>query len=237
MNDNGKDIIYNYKFKFPNNKQVNFDVRLDYDTLSLKQDPKESYPGWIDLKFNKCQNCTLDINDHKYCPVAINVNEIIETFKDCYSTDNITLRITNETRIYEKETFLEDGVSSLIGIYMVTSGCPILDKLRPMVRYHLPFATLEETKYRAISMYLLAQYMIYKSGKAPDWDLKNLAKIYNDIRVVNKDFSKRLLNINIKDSSINALVKLDCFAGYVSFSLIDENMMSEMKELFSSYLK
>jgi len=50
---------------------------------------------------------------------------------------------------------------------------PIFEKLKPMVRFHLPFASIEETKYRAISMYLLAQYFLYQQGSQPDWDLKN----------------------------------------------------------------
>ena len=56
-------------------------------------------------------------------------------------------------------------VFSLIGIYMVTSGCPIMDKLRPMARFHLPFASTEETIYRAISTYLLGQYFLEQKGK------------------------------------------------------------------------
>ena len=37
------------------------------------------------------------------------------------------------------------AIISPLGIYMVTSGCPIMNKLRPMVRFHPPFATIAET--------------------------------------------------------------------------------------------
>ena len=119
---------------------------------------------------------------------------------------------------------------------MVTSGCPIMEKLKPMVRYHLPFATLRETQYRVMSMYLLAQYFLYKRGMEPDWDLTNLVKIYDDIRIVNKNFSQRLAHIKVEDATLNALVKLDMFAQHISFS-IDRNVLDEMECLFNAYFE
>ncbi len=71
-----------------------------------------------------------------------------------------------------------------------------MDKLRPMVFTHLPFSSLEETLFRAISMYLLAQYFRDQQGQPPDWKLENFTKIYEDIAQVNQSFTKRLLSIN-----------------------------------------
>ena len=34
------------------------------------------------------------------------------------------------------------------GLIMATAGCPWTDRLRPMARFHLPFATEAETVYR-----------------------------------------------------------------------------------------
>jgi hypothetical protein len=118
---------------------------------------------------------------------------------------------------------------------MVTSGCPVMDKLRPMVRTHLPFATREETMYRVLSMYLLAQYFLYKDGQKPDWDLENLGGIYEEIHTVNKSFCQRLLDIHIKDASLNAVVLLDSFAMFTSYSL-EVNRLDEIKRLFHAYL-
>jgi hypothetical protein len=124
----------------------------------------------------------------------------------------------------------------LIGIYMVTGGCPIMEKLKPMVRFHLPFATIEETKYRAISMYLLAQYFLYQRDSQPDWDLKKLAETYENIRIVNESFCKRLRTIEGKDANLNAVVVLDIFADSVNFS-IDSRMVDDLDYLFKGYLK
>ena len=42
---------------------------------------------------------------------------------------------------------------------MATAGCPWTDRLRPMARFHLPFANEAETVYRSVSMYLLSREM------------------------------------------------------------------------------
>jgi hypothetical protein len=105
-----------------------------------------------------------------------------------------------------------------------------------MVRFHLPFATIEETKYRAISMYLLAQYFLYQHGSQPDWDLKKLAEAYENVRIVNESFCKRLRTIKGKDANLNALVVLDIFADSVNFS-IDSRMVDDLDYLFKGYIK
>ena len=125
-------------------------------------------------------------------------------------------------------------MSSLIGIFMSTSGCPVMDKLRPMVRTHLPFATLEETVIRSLSMYLLAQYFIAKRGGKPDWDMRDLVKIYADVRIVNDHFFKRIAKIQIQDASLNAVVHLDCFANFTNSTLVEQGL-DEVEKMFAAY--
>jgi hypothetical protein len=114
---------------------------------------------------------------------------------------------------------------------MVTSGCPILEKLKPMLRFHLPFASTDETMYRAISMYLMAQYFAYRHGNQPDWDLKKLSESYDNVRIVNENFCKRLSTIEGKDANLNAVVLLDVFSTNVRFS-IDSQMLDDLDYLF-----
>ena len=150
------------------------------------------------------------------------------------SYKEVDLLIETEERGYIKHTTLQQGISSLVGIYMVTSGCPVMEKLKPMVRYHLPFASLRETQYRVMSMYLLAQYFLHRRGGKPDWELTNLVKIYDDVQIVNKSFSQRLAHSRIEDATLNALVKLDMFAKHIS-DLINKDALDEMECLFSAY--
>ena len=235
MNCN-KVITYRYTFKFRNGEEKKFLVALNNSTLNLIQKTKDSYPEWAALTFFKCPHCSLDEAINKFCPVAISLCDPVECFCNFKSYEEVEVTIETEERKYTKHTTLQKGLSSLIGIYMVTSGCPIMEKLKPMVRYHLPFATEEETKYRVLSMYLLAQYFLYRQGKRPDWELKNLVKIYEDIHVINRIFSQRFSGIKIEDASINALVILDCFADSIAFS-ITKDMLDEIEILFHAYLQ
>ena len=124
-------------------------------------------------------------------------------------------------RTYEEDTRLQQGLSSIVGLYMVTSNCPIMDQLRPMVRFHLPFATSEETLYRAVSMYLTKQYFAMRRGETPDWELEKLAQIYSAISVVNAGMSRRLRQASTKDANANALIILSAFGETVGVSLKD----------------
>ena len=224
-----------YKFTFSDHTVREFHVRLDGETLSLIPQKKSPAPRWTRLSYRQCPNCPLNPKIHPHCPIALNLVNVVEIFKNSISFEEVDVEIITEARNYTRHSDLQSAISSLIGIYMVTSGCPVMDKLRPMVKTHLPFATPEETIYRILSMYLLAQYFVYKEGKKPDWDLENLQEIYEQIQIVNKSFCQRLSEIQIKDASLNAVVSLDSFASLTTFSL-ELNQLDRIKHLFHAYL-
>ena len=236
VNDINEVIKFRYTFIFESGLKKKIDVRLNKKTLNLIQTRKEAYPQWTKLKSFKCSNCSLDEDIHLFCPIAINLIGLVNFFRDMVSYEEIDLLIESEERGYVKRTTLQQGISSLIGIYMVTSGCPIMEKLKPMVRSHLPFATLRETQYRVMSMYLLAQYFLYRRGKRPDWGLKKLVEIYDDIKIVNESFFKRLAHTKIEDATLNALIKLDIFAKQISV-LISKDVLDDMECLFNAYFE
>ena len=229
-------INYKYHFKFEDGKEILYEINLNSETLELITPKTETYPEWTNLEFQQCPNCPLDKKQNQQCPIAKNTIQIIDIFGQMKSIDKILLRITTEQRIYSKETDLQSGLGSLMGLIMVTSGCPILDKLRPMSRFHLPFASNEETLYRVISMYLLGEFFKLKEGKTPDWDLKDLHLLYKNINVVNNAFFKRLQQTETLDATLNALILLDTFEKFVDLS-IDEQSLSDIKLLFKAYLK
>jgi len=94
----------------------------------------------------------------------------------------------------------------------VTSGFPVLGRMGPMVRFHLPFASELETLVRASSMYLLRQYLIGKAGGDSDWSLQGLAEEYRATAEVNRAFARRLRAATPSDANVNALIRLDTFA-------------------------
>jgi hypothetical protein len=104
-----------------------------------------------------------------------------------------------------------------------------------MVRFHLPFATEEETLWRATSTYLLAKYYLKKKGYNPEIELKGLSEIYENIGLVNVAIINRLQAATEKDSTLNALVVLDVFA--TSLSLEVEEFWAENEHIFMPFLK
>ncbi len=228
-------IAIKYSFLFENGSDKIFDIKLDKQTLALLKEKHPNPPTWTKLAHNKCSNCSLDEASNKYCPVALNLADIAESFKDYFAYENARVTVETDERAYSKDTTIQQGLSALIGIIMTTSGCPVMEQLKPMVRFHLPFATLTETIFRMVSMYLVLQYFMNQDGKAADWRLTGLEKIYAEVGQVNRDFAQRLSEAAKKDANANALVNLDCFATMVP--LAAEETLSEIKNYFSAHLK
>ncbi len=224
-----------YRFKFGNGTETRFTVRLRKPSLEMVCTPRMPLPEWTRLTHCQCPNCPLNPAQHPRCPIAVNLVDIIDCFKDRISTEETDITVVSEAREYHRHASVQSGVSSLMGLHMVTSGCPIMDKLRPMAHTHLPFATVEETMFRAVSMFLLAQYFRNGRGQSADWQLAELLKIYEDIRQINQAFVQRLLSINPLDASINALISLDCFASVTAFSIVQDSLKG-MEPLFQAYL-
>ncbi|HDZ87333.1 MAG TPA: hypothetical protein ENH38_01780, partial [Nitrospirae bacterium] len=160
-----KTFDISYSFIFENNKSNQFNISLHEKDLSIIMERRDEPPPWAKLKENQCLNCTLKTAEMSHCPVAANLADVAAEFRDCFSYENVQVTVTTRERTYSRTTSLQEGLSSLIGIIMVTSGCPVMDKLKPMVRFHLPFATLQETVFRMVSMYLMAQYFRKMEGR------------------------------------------------------------------------
>ena len=229
-------IKYNYKFKFNNGEEQEFNIELDRYSLNLIPTGEKFRPKWTKLDCCKCPNCTLDERQHEFCPIAVNLVEIIDYFSIFAASEPVEVIVATNERKYSKEVSLQNGVSSMLGIYMVTSGCPVMEALKPMVRFHLPFATMEETMYRAISMFLVSQYFLYRHGGYPELNLEKLHKAYENVKIVNQSFLKRLQTIDTKDSNLKAVAVLDHFAEGVNFS-IDSKMVDDMHYLFEGHIK
>jgi hypothetical protein len=227
-------IKIDYSYKFQSGSTTTFNLRLDPETLALMLDKRPDPPPWTLLNHKKCENCPLDEKKHVYCPVALNFADIAEPFKDMLSYEKVNVTVTTEERTYTKETTIQGGLSPLIGIIMTTSGCPIMEHLKPMVRFHLPFASLEETIFRMVSMYLMVQHYRHEDGKTVDWTLDGLVQVYAKVSIVNRDFALRLRDAAKKDANINALVNLDCFAAMLP--LAAEDTLQAIKPYFSAYL-
>jgi len=228
-------IVITYCFNFEDGKDETFVIRLDRETLDITDVDVDDIPEWAELSYNKCRNCPLSEIDNKHCPVALNLVHLTERFSTVLSHESVSVSVTTEDRTYKKRTTVEEGLSGLMGLVMVTSGCPVLDYLRPMARFHSPFASPIEVSIRSLSMYILAQYIFNKNtdSNSININLDDFEKIYAEISNVNNDFSKRLRAAGEKDANLSALINLDRSATLVSFTL--EDAVNEIKQYFPAY--
>ncbi len=228
------ELRFQYKFEFDTGAAIDFDVVLDARSLELLGSDSSAKPYWTKLNFNQCENCPLS-REEEYCPVAVNLSKIVETFGNYVSFETTVITVKTPERTYIKKTTLQKGIASIIGLYMTTSNCPIMDKLRPMARFHLPFATSLETFYRSVSAYLTAQFLLSRKGKEPDWTLARLLEYYKAINVVNKGMSNRLAKASERDANVNAVVILHSFGDGISYFIQDG--LEDIEPMFSVFLE
>ena len=191
-------------------------------------------PQWARMDYASCEHCPLKPGT-EYCPIAVNFAPVVDEFRDVLSVKTATVEVETAERKYFKKTSVQEALFPLLGIYMSASGCPSMEKLKPMVRYHLPFATIDETIYRVITMYVTAQYMRMQSGMEPDWELKGITEMYDQVNRVNQAFCRRLTKAANEDALVNAVVILDAFGSLVKMPTAQG--AERLRKLFAPFLQ
>ena len=225
-------IDIEYHFRMTDGGSEDITVRLHPRTLELLQ-VTDSPPRWAELDFHQCPNCTLDSDRHPFCPLCLAIREIVDDFSHVLSYDRLHLKVVTGDRIVSQKTSAQQALSSLMGLLIATSGCPRTRFFKPMARFHLPLASRDETVYRAVSTYLLAQYYIDETAKEPDFRLEGLKEIYQNVQIVNEHVVRRLRSVSREDSPVNAMVILDTYAQTVPM-VIGESL-ENLRHLFSAY--
>ncbi len=214
---------------------ADFDFEFDKDSIALLNEPPEELPVWTQLDYCKCPNCPLDSNDVDYCPTAVSFIPVLERFRNVDSSDEVEVQATVADRRIFMTAPARRAISSVVGLLFATSGCPHTIYFRPMVRYHIPLASENETIMRAMSMYSLAQYFKHKTGAPPDMDLVGLRKIYDELQTVNMTMAERLRSVEgTPSSSVNSLILLDMYAKMVPKEI--DNSLKDLAYLFQSFL-
>lgn len=175
---------------------------------------------WTRLYFYQCSHCPLTVGNHSRCPIAVNMEQLVTFFKDEISYGDCVAKVITKQRIFVHKVKVQEGLYSIFGLIMATSGCPHMGFLKPMAYFHLPFASVEETVVRSTSLYLLKQYFRLKDSKEPDWKLENLAQHYQQVHLVNAGILDRIRSLKKKgEADVNALVILDSFAMNLDFKI------------------
>jgi hypothetical protein len=216
-------LVFRYVFRLPEGDRE-FRLELDRETLALRQPPRRSYPEWTRLGYMQCSNCPLSEAESPRCPVAASVVDVIDSFRERVSYEEFEVEVEARGRSYTKRATLQEALSSMLGIYTVTSGCPVLGTLRPMVATHLPFMESEESTYRMVSMYLMKQMFVAREGGQPDWELKGLVDFLAEARTSNEDFCRRLQSLDISDAAINAMYRLNALGEITSLTILEDDL-------------
>lgn len=217
-----------YRFDLPDGTQTTLDFLFDPSTFRLLNPPPAEPPFWSELAFNRCANCPLENATH--CPAALHMAQTLEPLKALVSFDTVGVTVLEADRTVQAETSAQQAMSSVLGLIMATAGCPWTDRLRPMARFHLPFASEVETLYRSISMFLLAREIV---GGAGTKDFSALEELYRNLHIVNRDMSRRLGAATRSDPARNALALLDTYTTLLPAAL--ERSLEDLAPLFEAW--
>jgi len=220
-----------YQFLFDKQNINKLTIVIDPKTFSMVPPDLENKPAWTRLEYRQCDCCPLTKEEQPYCRIAINIALIIETFKNRISYEKCVVRCITPERIYQKNTSLMEGLSSLLGLIMATSDCPAMSLFKPMARFHLPFSTIEETMVRATSMFLLRQYFIHKDNLVPNLKLEELRESYETVKVLNAALLKRIKGLASQDSDKNAIMIFHSISEILSMEI--EANLSSIEHIFT----
>ena len=213
-------LQYEYCFKFDDGSEKSFSVELQDETWLLQISGKaHEAPDWTKLEHCKCPHCPFEAEKVPHCPVAKNLANAAESFKDDKSFRKATVFVKGRDRFYGRQTDLQTGLQSLFGLIMATSDCRHMDFFRPLARHHLPFATIDESRGRMLGHYLITQLELAQKGKETDFEAKRLAELIGNVNILNAKITERIRSVSKGDADWNAITLLDGVASLMSLDL------------------
>ncbi|MBT3235138.1 MAG: hypothetical protein HN353_04245 [Bdellovibrionales bacterium] len=226
---NGINLLkFDYEFDFPRlSRKEHYCCYLDKNTLENTNKDHSDKPAWARLEHKQCDNCTLSPSNNPYCPVALSLVSLSDITQGLTSFEETSTRVITTEREYLHRGDLQKGISPLVGLLMASSGCPVFEIFKPMARFHIPFASKEETYYRLFGTVLISNY--YKNYVV-NFDPGVLGDIYENVSVVNARLVQRFTDVTGGDSLLNSIVILDHLA--LRYVLDIEEVFSELKSYF-----
>lgn len=219
-----------YQLSFRDGSQRAYRVELDSRDFSLREEANTVYPDWAKLEYHQCAHCPLSKQEYPYCPIAKNLAELVDTFKDKISYEEVDITVETKERTYYRRASLQVGLFSIYGLIMSTADCPHMDFLKPMARFHLPFSTTEETLFRVTSLFLLRQYFAAQIDGTADFSFRELEALYQNISLINRGMLARIGNLATGDANVNSITILESFAQLLQIDLLFD--LSKVRPLF-----
>ena len=200
-----------YRFFAAHDEQIEVELDFDARTHRIEVADDAVRPEWTRLEARRCPNCNLP-DTEAYCPAAVNLAQFLPQFETHVSYEQAIVEVETPTRTIVSKTTFQHGMAALIGLVMATSGCPRTRFLRPMARTHLPFATEQETVFRALAAHLLGQYVATQKGDPVTLSLSALKDNYMELSKVNASMADRIRTVIVRDAAVNAVIILESFA-------------------------
>lgn len=225
-------ILYRYCFEFEDGTTREYDIHVDAVTSRLNNPVPQLLPAWTRLSHQQCPNCPLG-NSETHCPAAVNIAMVVDNCAEIISHQAVIVKVISPKRTISGKTTVQRALSSLFGLLMATSDCPRTQFFRPMAYFHLPMASQDETIFRAISTYFLAQY--FKGERQDVFNLDALCEIYANMQTVNEHLVKRLQTCTNGDATKNAVVLLHLLSCALPLSL--EESLDNLRPLFEGLLR
>lgn len=223
-------LLYSYNITFADGEEVHIPVTIDPHSIVSDLDLEDLPPEWTRRDYVEDPDyAALPHAGGLYCPIALRLVKPLALFGNRMSIERVRAVVRTPERDYVKECDLQTVLGSLFGLLMATSGSPAMAVFRPMARFHLPFASLQESLYRVASMLLLQRYFTH-GERGVSLALEDVREIYRRTEVINRNMIQRLRVYTEKDSTLNAMVILSSLSFYIPATL--EEGMEELRELF-----
>lgn len=224
------DLTFLYSFSTESLKEksdINYRVTIDSKSMLLvEKKTTAAEPDWTLLEYHQCQHCPLTKEDTPRCPIAKNLHYLFKKFQTVKSVETYSVKVESPERTYFKITDIQNCLGSLFGLIMATSSCPTMDFLKPMARFHLPFATIEETIIRSLGSFLIGKYLQNHDSGIPIniHDIKKeMTDHYTKVNEINSKLIKRIEHLvnkeNSGDADQNAIIILDTLAVLLTMEL------------------
>lgn len=195
-----------YVFQFGGNQKQEFVVKESGWDEATAADLTD-LPDWTELSYKQCDNCPLANSGCTRCPVAVDIKDIAARFAHIIGYTETKVYVYSEERTYFKQTEVKLALRSLFGLVMANSRCPVLGRLSPLARSHLPFSTFEDTIRRMAGAYLTRQYYRWIDGEEPDFGFYGLDTLFKELQEVNQSLSVRLQGAASKDATFAAVME------------------------------
>ena len=155
--------------------------------------PRKGTATWTQLKHHKCSVCPLREQNFSHCPAAVDIEVVVTAFNDLLNHDDVHVVVSLPNgREVHRDCKPAEALSSLLGLILASSACPILSQLKGLALHHLPFASADESMSRFVGAYLIGQYHEAQQGRAASWDLDGLKSFLKQLASLNRDLIKRL---------------------------------------------